>query len=90
MTGRNTVNFLNGMNDIEFLSEQHSHYRDGFLALKKLRTAMKRRDKRNDQDAIFRLNKAIREADKAIEGKTEPKPFKSLMQQLRDGELFKK
>lgn len=81
---------MNVKNDIEFMASQLSEYKDSFLALKQLRTAMKRREKRNDSYSILKLNKAIRNADRAIEGKPEPKPFKSLMQQLRDGELWEK
>lgn len=78
------------MSDIEFLATNASQYRDSHIALKQLVSAIKRRERRNDSEAIFKLNKAKREADKVLNGITEPRPFKSLMEQLRDGELWEK
>ena len=79
-------------NDIEFLATLHQQEKESLFILKSLRTWMKRLAYDKSE-----YNKAMvlwwsKKADNLFEGKAvnnpiHIKPFKSLMQQLADGEL---
>lgn len=80
----------------EFLAELHLQEKEAMFILRQLRNWMDRLDRTEYAVDKSNCNKMIkywcRKADAIYEGKAmnepiEPRPFKSLMQQLADGEL---
>jgi hypothetical protein len=80
------------LNDIEFLATLHQQEKESLFILKSLRNWMKRKEFDAGQHSTHMVAYWSKKADELFENKLpnrpiEIRPFKSLMQQLADGEL---